>query len=145
MMRPHPAMIALGAIALAAMVGLWAAANAVQELQRGMQWSGEEPPPEIVRIWALWELLSAVGFPALATAAAASVLAIILAVVLGRALGSTAQPAQPVPTDQSATRTMSDAGSTRNLADTTAPNSSPSISNSSGAASISMSTVRPRK
>jgi hypothetical protein len=44
-----------------------------------------------------------------------------------------------------ATRTMSAAGSTRNCAEITEPNSSPSISNSSGAPSMSSCTTRPRE
>jgi hypothetical protein len=130
--RLHPATIALGVIAVAAAVGLWWFASALQDVQRGLEWSGEVPPPDVMLGWAFLNFAYTLAMPALATAAAASALGLVLIWCLS-------------PRPQRATRTMSEAGSTRNRAETTVPNSSPSISSSSDAASISMSTTRPRE
>jgi hypothetical protein len=132
MTRPHPALIALGVIGVAATIGLWWLAAVVLQAQRELQWSGDVPTPEVIRAWAFFNFANMIAIPALATAAAASALGIVLVWCLS-------------PGRQRATRTMSEAGSTRNRAETTVPNSSPSISSSSGAASISMSTTRPRE
>lgn len=132
MSRPHPAVIALGAIALAATIGLWWLAVVALEAARGLQWSGDVPEPEVIRAWAFLNFAHIIAMPALATAAAASALGLVLVWCLARLR-------------QAGTRTMSDAGSTRNRAETSVPNSSPSISNSSAPASISMSTERPRE
>ena len=138
MTRWHPALIALGVIAALALLGLWGAANHVQELYRGMQWSGETPPEEVTQAWALSDFLHWLAMPALSTATAACVIAIALVVVFGRMFAAPAQ-------STSATRTTSAAGSTENRTATTSPNSSPSISNSWGSPSTTSSTERPRE
>ena len=104
----------------------------MQAAEGQLQWSGESPSPEVVRMWALFNFGYSLALPSLGIATAASALGLVLVWCLPRML-------------QRGTRTMSAAGSTRNRADTTVPNSSPSISNSSASASISMSTARPRE
>ena len=132
MTRPHPATIALGVFGAAALAGLWWAVAAMQEAESRLQWSGESPPPDVVQAWALFNFGYSLALPSLGLAVAASAVGLVLVWCLPRLR-------------QRGTRTMSDAGSTRNRAATTVPNSSPSISNSSGSASISMSTERPRE
>jgi hypothetical protein len=131
MRRPHPAAVALAVIPVVSLIALWD--SVTRNIQNnGFSWSGE-PSDEVVLAMALHNLSWALVMPALGTAAAASVLGLVLIWCLS-------------PDRQSSwrsTRTMREAGSTRNRAETTEPNSSPSISNSSGAASISMSTTRP--
>ena len=127
MNRPHPAAIALGVLCVLFLLGLGWAVAAIQ-----LQWSGESPSPEVVRMWALFNFGYSLALPSLGIATAASALGLVLVWCLPRML-------------QRGTRTTSAAGSTRNRADTIVPNSSPSISNSSASASISMSTARPRE
>lgn len=129
MRRPHPAEVALAVIAVVSLIALWGTVNSV--LQNSISWTGE-PSDEVIFEMALNTLSWGLAMPALATAAAASALGLVLIWCLSQ---------RP----QRGTRTMSEAGSTRNRAETTVPNSSPSISSSSGAASISMSTTRPRE
>ena len=113
---PHPALIALGVIAVSAVVGLWWFAGAMLAAQREFQWSGDVPPPEVIAIWTFTSFAYVIAMPALATAAAASALGLVLVWI--------------VRARQRSTRTMSAAGSTENRAAVTTPNSSPSISNS---------------
>ena len=132
MNRPHPAAIALGVLCVLFLVGLGWAVAAMQAAEGQLQWSGESPSPEVVRLWALFNVGYSLALPSLGIATAASALGLVLVWCLPRML-------------QRGTRTTSAAGSTRNRADTIVPNSSPSISNSSASASISMSTARPRE
>ncbi len=138
MTRPHPALIALGASCVLALMGLWSAVQSMGELQRRLQWTGETPSDDAAAAWALYDFAHVIVFPGLATAAAASALGIVLAVVLVRML-------RPGVQSSSATRTMSAAGSTENLTESTVPNTSPSISNSWGSPSTTSSTERPRE
>lgn len=127
----HPAVIALGIITIASAAGLWWLLNASQEFQRGLQWSGATPPPEIMQAWAFFNFSSAVAMPALATAAAASALGLVLVWI--------------VRARQRSTRTMSAAGSTEKRTAVTSPSASPSISNSWAPPSIVSSIERPRE
>jgi hypothetical protein len=130
----NPYVIALLSIAIVATIGAaWSLATLVDK--RGFGFSAEQ-------LWQarLFQLLQGVPVPATMTAVAA-----LLAVLV---IGSVTQQRDHDVLDseaQRATRTTSAAGSARNLAATTVPNSSPSISNSSDAPSISMSTERPRE
>lgn len=130
MRRPHPSEVALAVIAVLSLIALWGTVKRLSE-NSSFSWSGE-PSDEVIFQMALNTLSWGLAMPALATAAAASALGLVLIWCLSQ---------RP----QRGTRTMSEAGSTRNRAETTVPNSSPSISSSSGAASISMSTTRPRE
>jgi hypothetical protein len=128
----HPAAIALGLITLAGVAGLWWFASALQEMQRGLQWSGATPPPDVMQAWAFFNFSLVVVMPALATAAAASGLGIVLLSL--------------VRARQRSTRTMSAAGSTEKRTAVTSPSASPSISNSwASPPSIVSSTERPRE
>lgn len=127
----HPAAIALGSITLVSAAGMWWLLNATQELQRGLQWSGATPPPEVMQAWAFFNFSSAVAMPALATAVAVSVLGLVLVWIM-RAR-------------QRSTRTMSAAGSTEKRTAVTLPSASPSISNSWASPSIVSSIERPRE
>jgi hypothetical protein len=128
--RLHAAEVILAVICVVSLIALWGTVSRLLE-NSGASWSAE-PSDQVIFEMALNNLSWAIAMPALATAAAASALGLVLIWCLS-------------PDRQRATRTMSEEGSTRNRADTTVPNSSPSISNSSGAASISMSTTRPRE
>lgn len=129
MRRLHPAEVALAVIAVISLIALWGTVDSA--LQNSISWTGE-PSDEVILEMALNTLSWVLAMPALATAAAASALGLVLVWCLSQ---------RP----QRGTRTMREAGSTRNRAETTVPNSSPSISSSSGAASISTSTTRPRE
>jgi hypothetical protein len=118
MRRPHPAQIALALIALVSLIALWDTVNRIVQ-NNGLSWSGE-PSDEVVFAMALNTLSWVILMPALAMAAAASLLGLVLIWCLA-------------PVRQSAprsTRTMSAAGSTENRTAVTTPNASPSISNS---------------
>jgi hypothetical protein len=135
MRRPHPAQIALAAIAIVSLIALWSTVNRlINNNDNGFSWNGE-PSDEVILEMALntmsWGLIA----PALGMAAAASVLGLVLIWCLS-------------PDRQSSprsTRTMSAAGSTENRTAVTTPNASPSISNSWGSPSIRSSTDRPRE
>ena len=128
--RVHPTVIALGAVAVLPLLVAAELYNASRRtMTMGFSWQGE-PSDEQVMAMAMNQLSWTLG-PILAATSAAAALGLVLFWCLAPR--------------QRGTRTMSDAGSTRNRAATTVPNSSPSISNSSGAASISMSTARPRE
>ncbi len=132
MRRLHPAEVALVVLAIVPIVVLWELLAATQR-NTGMSWSGE-PSQEVIFTMALNQLAHLLG-PVLGTVSGAAALGLVLIWCLA--------PARQRSTRS--TRTTSAAGSTRNRAATTVPNSSPSISNSSGSASISMSTERPRE
>jgi hypothetical protein len=122
----NPYVIALLAIAALGVIGAaWSLTVLVDE--RGFGFSEEQ-------LWLarLFQLVQGIPVPATITAVAA----LLAVLVIGSATRAAAQRA---------TRTINAAGSTRNLAATTTPNSSPSISNSSDSASISISTERPRE
>ena len=127
----HPAAIVLGVITVVGVAGLWWFAGAVQELQRGLQWSGATPPPEVMLGWAFFNFSLAIAMPALATAAAASALGLAFVWI--------------VRARQRSTRTMSAAGSTAKRTAVTSPSASPSTSNSWASPSIVSSTERPRE
>lgn len=120
MSRLHPAGIALGVVAVVALIGLSWVASSLQDLQRDVNWSGQTPPPEVVHGWALLNFSYSIAMPALSTAAAASVLGLVLVWCLSPDRQSVSR----------STRTMRAAGSTENRTAVTTPNSSPSISKS---------------
>ena len=130
MNRPHPAAIALGVLCVLFLVGLGWAVAAMQAAEGQLQWSGESPSPEVVRMWALFNFGYSLALPSLGIATAASALGLVLVWCLPRVL-------------QRGTRTMRAPGSTTNRAAVISPNSSPSISNSCGSPSITTSTERP--
>lgn len=132
---PHPAVIVLAVIGLLSIAGLWWVVGAVIKAQNDpalMQWSGSTPPPEVIEAWMFTDFAYRLGLPGLSTAVASVAIGLVLVFCLPRIT-------------QRATRTMSAAGATVNVAPITEPNSSPSISNSSGSPSMSSSTERPRK
>ncbi|SFR68703.1 hypothetical protein SAMN05428970_0492 [Agromyces sp. CF514] len=94
-----------------------------------------------VEVNAMYAWINAAGMAAtvLGGFAAASALALVFAWCFWP------RAAKAAGQSSDGTRMMSAAGSTVNRADTTVPNSSPSISNSSAPSPISMSTERPRE
>ena len=133
MRRLHPAEVALVGLTIAPVAMLSELLAASRRLNTSMSWSGE-PSQEQILTMALNQLAYLLG-PVLGTVSGAAGLGLVLSWCLA--------PSRQRSTRS--TRTTSAAGSTRNRAATNMPNSSPSISNSSGAASISMSTERPRE
>lgn len=132
---PHLAVIVLAVIGVLSMAGLWWAVGTVIKVQNdpaNMQWSGSTPPPAVIESWMFTDFAYRLVLPALSTAVASVAIGLVLVLCLPRIT-------------QRATRTMSAAGATVKVAPTTWPNSSPSISNSSGSPSMSSSTERPRK
>jgi nucleoside permease NupC len=118
MRRPHPAQVALAVIAVVSLIALWdTVTRSIQN--NGFSWSGE-PSDEVIFAMALNTLSWVILMPALATAAAASVLGLVLIWCLSPDRQSLSR----------STRTMSAAGPTENRTAVTTPNASPSISNS---------------
>jgi hypothetical protein len=129
MRRLHPAEIGLVVLTIVPLAVLSELLAATRR-NTGMSWSGE-PSQEQILAMALSQLAFLLG-PVLGTVSGAAALGLVFVWCLA-------------PSRQRSTRTMSAAGSTRNRAAKIMPNSSPSISNSSGSPSISMSTERPRE
>lgn len=143
-----PAVIALAAVFVLSLVGLQGLSRVIAEGYDALNsWGGEAmSEADMLAMNEHWAMLGALGQAsgALGVLAAASALALVFVWCFWP---RGARPTE-VPTGvQSSedTRTMSAAGSTVNLAETTVPNSSPSISNSSAPSPISMSTERPRE
>ncbi len=132
---PHPAAVALAVLCAASLVGLVWLVVVVVEVQNNaelIEWPGSTPPPAVVEMWMFANFAYSLVFPALATAVSTAAIGLVLVWCLRR-----------MP--QRATRTRSEAGATVNVAPVTRPNSSPSISNSSGSPSMPISTARPRR
>ena len=131
-----PAVLTLAALAVGASVAtVWAIGASIGA--RLQLWPGADATEEQLAGLRLVAIANVIPAPATLTA----VFAVLGILLIGAFAGRTPATAPR----QRGTCTMSEAGSTRNRAATTVPNASPSISNSSGAASISMSTERPRE
>lgn len=140
----NPALLALVAVLVLSIAGLqWLSQVIADGYDEMNSYGGQEmSEADMNAMNERWAILSSLGQAsnAIATLAATSALALVFVWCFwprGAALAA-AQSSE-------GTRTMSAAGSTVNLADTTVPNSSPSISNSSAPSPISMSTERPRE
>lgn len=135
----NPAAILLCVIVLVAvMATVWAVVVVVEDT--GDVWLNPEPSEAAIAQYRIVQFAAAIPAPATLVGVLA-----LLGVLFVGAVTSRVVDADLAERSYSATRTMSAAGSTRNRAAMTVPNSSPSISNSSGSASISMSTERPRE
>ncbi len=143
-----PAVIGLIAVFGLSLVALQALsrsiADAMTEMNSIGQATTEEELAAVNELYTWWNT----GYMAVQTLgllAAASALALVF-VWCYWPRGAAQRTSAPAKAQSSeGTRMMSEAGSTVNLADTTVPNSSPSISNSSEPSTISMSTDRPRE
>jgi hypothetical protein len=142
MTRPHPAEIALAAVAVVSALALWSMGEWVRTNQE-YGWSGEPTAEQLLRI-AVSQLFWSLS-PALAFAAPGSVLGLVFAWCFRPDRTDASSARTSLGQSSSATRTMSAAGSTENLTESTLPNSSPSISNSWGSPSTTSSTERPRE
>lgn len=123
----NPAVVALAVLALLGVLAAnWGIGVTVED--QGFSWTGA---PTEAQLWEvrLTRIANVVPGPA-------AVLAVVAALGI-LVIGSATEQSR-----QRSTRTASAAGSIRNRAATTVPNSSPSVSDSSAAASISRSTER---
>lgn len=142
-----PAVVSLFAVFVVSLVALQGVArllaDANKEVNDRMAVSADMTGAEMNQAWA-WIGLGYTGVQMLGVLAAASALALVF-VWCFWPRGVRPDGVTNDVQSSDGTRTMSAAGSTVNLADTTVPNSSPSISNSSAPSPISMSTERPRE
>ncbi len=139
----NPALLALAGVFVISLVGLQGLSRTIADRYRDLssfnsQSGSESDMNAMNQFYAALNALGQ-GTSALGSLAAASALALVFVWCFWP------RGARAAAQSSDGTRMMSEAGSTVNLADTTVPNSSPSISNSSEPSTISMSTERPRE
>ncbi len=141
----NPAVIGLGVVLVASILAVQGLARIVADGYDALSSSQGTTAEEMNALNVQWMTLDAMNqaINALGVLAATSALALVFVWCFWPRGGR--GPAGRAGQSSEGTRTMSAAGSTVNLAETTVPNSSPSISNSSAPSTISISTERPRE